>query len=107
MFLPNSNEWLLRRISPNCESSCGNEYYNINTSFRNLVVIIPLGRTQEIFRLICPICGETIELEVEEFRLIEPFIEVNKLLESGKIDEVEFRNRIDKIESRLLKLRRD
>jgi hypothetical protein len=107
MYLPNSDEWLLRRISPNCENNCGNEHYNINTSYIELVVFIPVGRMQEVYKIICPECGETIELEMEEFRLIKPFIKINKLLESGKIDEIEYKNRLDKIESRLLKLRRD
>lgn len=107
LYWPNSDEWLLRRISPNCENNCGNEHYNINTSYRELVVLFPLGRMQEVFRIICPNCGETIELEIEEFTQIRPFIEVNKLLESGKIDETEYNNRLYKIESRLLKLRRD
>ena len=97
MYLANSDEWLLKRISPNCENNCGNEHFNINTSFMQLVVFIPVGRMQEVFRIICPLCGETIELEMEEYKLIKPYIKINKLLESGKIDEIEYKNRLDKI----------
>lgn len=103
MFFPNSDDWLLSRISPSCENNCGNEYYNIYTSFRDVVPFIPIGRMLGVFKIICPECGETIELEMDEFSLIKPFIKLNKLLESGKIDEIEFRNRLDKIQSKLRK----
>jgi|GEM_PF-694945 len=107
MYLPNSDEWLLRRISPSCENNCDNQYFHIYTSFRELVVFLPVGRMQEVYKIVCPECGETIELEPEEFTRIKPFIKMNKLFENGKIDEIEYRVRLDKIESRLLKVRRD
>lgn len=102
MYKPNTEEWLLQRINPQCENCNSNEYYAINTSYRKLVVIFPLGRMEEVFRIICPNCGETIELEKEEFAVIEPFVNVNNLFELGKIDEYEYKLRLDKIEAKYL-----
>jgi hypothetical protein len=107
MYLPNSEEWLIRRISPICENCNDNDYYNIYTSCIRIAGIIPLGKMDQIYKITCPKCSETVELEVEEFMLIQPFIELNSLLEEGKIDDFIYSERLEKIESRLLKIRRD
>jgi hypothetical protein len=106
LYMPDSEEWLLRRISPCCENNCNNDYYYVNTSFRKLFVYLPIGKMEEVFRIICPNCRETIELEVEEYLLIEPFIKLNGLLEQGKIDEYEYNYRIDKINDKLSRMKR-
>ncbi|MFT9497057.1 hypothetical protein [Anaerosolibacter sp.] len=103
MYKLDSEEWLLSRINPDCENCNNNDYYNFDMSFIKPYGL-PLGKLHKIFRIVCPNCGETIELDVEEFIHIDPLIKVNNLFESGKIDESEYKYRLQKIERRYHKI---
>jgi hypothetical protein len=107
MYLPYSDKWLNGRISPICENCGDNDYYNIYMSCIRIAGIIPLGKMDQTYKIICPKCSETVELEVGEFMLIQPFIELNSLLEKGKSDDFIYSERLEKVESRLLKIRRE
>lgn len=87
MFKPNTKIWLLKRINPKCENCNDNDHYTVDKSFIKPLGLFFLGETDVVIRIICPNCGETIELDREEFSLIRPFLKINSLLESGKIDE--------------------
>ncbi|SCY82737.1 hypothetical protein [Alkaliphilus peptidifermentans] len=101
MFKPNSQEWLLQRINPKCENCNSNSHYIIDRSFIRLLGFVSFVKMEEIFRIVCPNCQETIELDIEEYIGIKPFIKINKLLDTGKIDEYEYKNRLKKIEEKI------
>ncbi|WP_139176391.1 hypothetical protein [Natronincola peptidivorans] len=100
MFKPNTEEWLLKRINPKCENCNNNDYYIIDTTFYKPLGVLPLGKIDKIIRIICPKCKEVIELDREEFVSIRPFIKINNLFESGKIDEYQYKYRLEKIEEK-------
>ena len=85
MYKLNSKEWLLPRINPICENCKSNDYYTIDKLFYKIFKVLPYGNSEQVYRIICPNCRETIELDIEEFLDIKPFIKLNTLLYSKKI----------------------
>ncbi|MBA1336287.1 MAG: hypothetical protein HPY66_2722 [Firmicutes bacterium] len=102
MFRSNTQEWLLPRINPKCENCNNNEYYNIYTTYIKPFLILSFGEWHPIFQIVCPVCGETIELDIDEYLLLSPFIKLNNLLETGKTDEYEYKYRLEVLESKRL-----
>lgn len=97
MHFENEEEWLLKRISPICENCSKNKYFNFNKSYE---VNLPF-EVNIIYNIACPECGETFELEIEEFQILEPFITLNKKHENGKISERAYKEQEQKIMDRL------
>ncbi len=100
MFRPNTQEWLLPRINPKCENCNNNEYYNIYAAYIKPFLILPFGQWHPVFQIVCPVCSETIELDIDEYLLLRPFIKLNNLLETGKIDKREYKYRLERLESK-------
>lgn len=96
-----SKEWLLNRINPKCENCASDDYYNIEISYHKPLVVLPIGKLNPIYKLVCSNCRETIELDLEEFYKIRPFINLNKSYDYGKIDEKEYNYRIKELERKL------
>lgn len=99
MYFEKKEEWLLNRIPPICENCSNNKYFNFSKSYE---VILPYN-VNIIYSIICPECGGTFELEIEEYSMLEPFITLNKKFEKGKISEEEYKEQELKIIERLKK----
>lgn len=78
-------KWILPRISPKCEKCGSNDFYYICRSSNLQVFYIPVIRHDVKYSIICSNCRETIELEFNEYLVIEPLIKANKKYEKGKI----------------------
>lgn len=102
MYKPYTKNWLLQRINPQCENCNGNDYYIIISAFFKPLGLMPIGKTDEIIRITCPNCGEAIELDHQEYLLIQPFVKLNSMLDSGKIDDYEYKYRQEKIEGKYI-----
>jgi hypothetical protein len=83
------DKWTLPRISPICEKCNNNEYYNISRSSSLEVFFIPMVKHDVKYSIVCPNCRETIELDFDEYLIIEPLIKANRKYENGKITEHE------------------
>lgn len=102
MRLENDGRWILPRISPICENCNNNKHYNVYKSYNTYIFGLPF-KLDVIYKIVCPECNETIELEIEEFLTIEPFIKINSKLDEGKISEKEHRYKVDTIMYKLNK----
>lgn len=98
MYLECNNKWLLSRISPICENCSKNNYYSIYKNISAQVGIF--AQIESIYKIACPDCNEAIELDREEYYIIEPIVKLNKKLEEGKIDEYQFDRKMEKIKIR-------
>ncbi|MCT4565005.1 MAG: hypothetical protein N4A68_11935 [Maledivibacter sp.] len=71
-----SNKWLLPRIPPKCEMCNSNEIYNIIRISKPFIFVIPIY--DNIYKIVCPECGEAIELELEEYIPLKKLMKENK-----------------------------
>ncbi len=99
-------KWILPRISPKCEKCDNNDYYNISRSSNMQVFYIPIVKHDLIYSIICSNCGERIELEFDEYLIIEPLMKVNKKYEKGKITKHEHEMQVKDILSKIMMDRR-
>ena len=74
MFRPDSDGWLLSRINPSCENCNQNSYYKIDVTYTKPFIVSPWGKANQIHRIVCPNCSETIELDKEEYNVLAPYI---------------------------------
>ena len=74
MFRPDSEGWLLPRINPSCENCNSNSYYDIDLTYTKPFIVSPVGKANQIHHIVCPECGENIELDVEEYRVLAPYV---------------------------------
>lgn len=93
---------ILPRISPKCERCNNNDYYYIGRSSELQVFYIPIVKHDVMYSIICPNCRETIELEFDEYLIIEPLIKVNKKYEKGKITKHEHEMNVRDILSKII-----
>jgi len=100
MYRSGTQEWLLPRINPKCEICHKNDHYNLIETYVKPFLVLPFGKWHRIIKIVCPACTETIELDFDEYLLLEPYIKLNNLLESGKIDEYSYKYRLDLLESK-------
>ncbi|MEG0773740.1 hypothetical protein [Clostridium sp.] len=102
MTYQNEDNWILQRISPICAICNKNKFYNIYKRYEfdpNFKLFI-IGSN---YVIVCPYCGDAMELEIEEFLILKLFISINKKLEKRKISEEEHRVQTSKT---LYKLKR-
>jgi hypothetical protein len=102
MTFEDEDRWLLKRISPMCTNCNKNKFYYIYKDYDfdpNFKLFI-VGSN---YAIVCPVCGERIELDFQEFLSLKLFISVNKKLEKGKISDTEYRNETKKIWNKLKK----
>ncbi|SMP68640.1 hypothetical protein [Anoxynatronum buryatiense] len=72
LFIPGTTEWLLPRISPRCENCGGGHPFQVSMAYRPLLGgVVPLIKLAKSHHLMCTHCGETIELEAEEYHKIK------------------------------------
>lgn len=74
MSNPDNSEWILPRINPSCENCGNNSYYSVDVTYTKPFIVSPWGKANQIHRIVCPECGETIELDIEEYRVLAPHI---------------------------------
>lgn len=98
----NEGRRILERISPLCTICNKNNYYNIY-KFYEYDPEIKLFIVSSNYAAICPVCGDKIELDFEEFLTLKLFIKINRQLEKGKISEHEHREKTRKIKLKLSK----
>ena len=94
MYIRDRKDWILSRISPKCMNCSSNKYYDVNCISKVFLFIIQYDKT---YKIVCPECGETIELDLEEFLIIESFIKVNKKYDEGKISHQGYEYKMQKI----------
>lgn len=95
---------ILQRISPVCEKCNSNKYYYVYKSYKPESIVIPIPfKIELIYTIVCPECGEAIELAIEEFEILRPIVNVNNKLEKGKISEMECKRQVEEILKKLRK----
>ena len=95
------DKWILPRISPKCENCNNNEYYTITCSTVTCIILSSIIKGDKVYKIICPNCGETIELEFDEYLTIEPLIKINKKYKEGKIRKIQYDRSVDDILSKI------
>lgn len=103
MYILDSREWILRRISPICENCNDNKHYNIKCTSKKYIAYLIVPYYVKTYKIACPNCGESIKLELKEYLIIEPFIKVNRKYEQGKISQQEYNYKILKISKKYKK----
>lgn len=72
MVQTNGVDWLLPRINPACENCGRNDDYNIDVTYTRPFIVSPWGMANRIYRIVCPECRETIELDAVEYAALKP-----------------------------------
>ena len=73
-----SGKWILPRIPPKCEMCSSNEFYNIIRISKSFIFYISIPDSH--YKIVCPECGDSIELEFEEYSSIKKLMKENKKL---------------------------
>lgn len=92
-------QMVLKRFSPICENCNSNSYYNISCTYYIKTPVIPIYEKK--YEIKCPECGETIELDYEEYLKINSIIKLNNKYEKGKINKEKYELVQNKILNRL------
>lgn len=64
MKQPDTLQWLLPRINPRCEICNDNQAYQVELQYYSLLPLINFAKT---YHLVCNSCGDTIELDYQEY----------------------------------------
>jgi hypothetical protein len=75
MYGEKERGWLLPRINPLCENFGKNTYHNVDVTYTKPFIVLPWGMANKVYRIVCPECGETIELDVEEYAVLKPWLQ--------------------------------